>query len=108
MAGVVGFGNESSAVASVIPGVNINFGFPPVGAIESIIIAVVLVVLALALLWKLKSFIVNAVLGVAALFVLSALGVPVNVSIANVVVCAVLGLLGLGLIIILGLLGVRF
>ena len=78
---------------------------PPLGGWESILIAVILIVTAGLLVWKLKNFIVNSILGVVALLVLKLLGLQVALSLINIILVGLLGLLGLGLIIILGLLG---
>ena len=79
---------------------------PPLGSWESLLIAVILIVIAVLVVWKLKNFIVNSILGVIALFILKLLGLQVALSLINIILVGLLGLLGLGLIIILGLLGV--
>ncbi|MEW5955268.1 MAG: hypothetical protein AB1626_01880 [Candidatus Micrarchaeota archaeon] len=79
---------------------------PPLGGWESLLIAVILIVIAVLVFWRLKNFIINSVLGIVALFVLKLLGLQVAISIVNIVLVGLLGLLGLALIILLGLLGV--
>jgi len=76
------------------------------GGWESIAIAIVLVALAALVIIRLKNFIINSILGVAALFVLKLMGFKIALTLLNIVLVGLLGLVGLALLIILGLLGV--
>ena len=75
-----------------------------------ILVAIVLIALALHIVFNLKSYLVNAVLGVIALLIINYLGkeygVQIPITIVTVLVSAVLGLAGVGALIILKLLGI--
>lgn len=89
-------------------GINASVSFATPDLWQLLIIGVVLIVLAVLLLWFLKNFIVNSVLGIVALVALSFLGLPVQLSIVNVIICGVLGLIGVGAIAILAMFGIHF
>ncbi len=82
------------------------FGLSP--ELNSIVIGLVLVVLAIVILWKLKQFIINSVLGVIALFLLQFVGINIPINLVTIIIAAVLGLIGVGLMVLLTVLGFRF
>ncbi len=72
------------------------------------VIAGILIFVALVVLVLLKRFIVNSVLGVVAIFILNAAGIGIPLNIATIFVAAVLGLVGIALLVILKLAGINF
>ncbi|MBI5229010.1 pro-sigmaK processing inhibitor BofA family protein [Candidatus Micrarchaeota archaeon] len=78
-----------------------------IGASGVLVLGIVLVVLAVLLLWLLRRFIINSVLGIAALVALEVFGIHISLSASNIIIVAVLGLLGVGLLALLSLLGVK-
>ncbi|MFA4946137.1 MAG: pro-sigmaK processing inhibitor BofA family protein [Candidatus Micrarchaeia archaeon] len=73
------------------------------------IAAVVLIIAGLVIVFLLKKFIVNAALGVIALFAVNYLGAAYGVNVAvnflTVALCGLLGLAGVGLLILASLAG---
>jgi len=82
------------------------------GLVGWIAAAIVLFVLAFFVLKFLKKILVNTVLGVLALILIHYLGGPlglnVKIGLVSVIVSAVLGLAGVGLLILLALFGLTF
>ncbi|MEM4255536.1 MAG: pro-sigmaK processing inhibitor BofA family protein [Candidatus Norongarragalinales archaeon] len=72
---------------------------------------ILLVLLAIAVVFFLKNFLANSLLGVAALLVINFLGASSGISIPlnllTVVICGVLGLAGAGLILLLFFFGIK-
>jgi hypothetical protein len=77
-----------------------------IGGEGLLVLAVVLIAVTVVLLLLLKKFVVNAVLGVVALFVLNLVGIKISLSLVNIVLCAILGPLGIGLLVLLSFLGI--
>ncbi|MCL5011665.1 MAG: pro-sigmaK processing inhibitor BofA family protein [Candidatus Marsarchaeota archaeon] len=75
-------------------------------SITTIIIAVILIVIAVLIIVKLKKFVINTILGLAVLLILNFFGFTLPLDFINIIITAVLGLLGVGLLIILKILGV--
>ena len=73
-----------------------------------VIIAGVLIFAALIVLVLLKRFIVNSILGIVAIFILNAAGIGIPLNFATIFVAAVLGLVGIALLVILKLAGINF
>ena len=84
----------------------INFRLTP--EINSIVIGLFLVIIAIVVLWKLKQFIINSALGVIALFLLQFVGISIPINPITVIISAVLGLAGVGLMVLLAVLGFTF
>jgi len=72
---------------------------------------IALIVLAVAVVFILKNFLANSVLGIAALLVINyfgtASGVNIPINALTVVICGVLGLAGAGLILLLYFFGIK-
>lgn len=75
------------------------------------ILGVILILLAVWLLFSLKNFLINSVLGIAALLVINFLGassgVNVPINLLTVLICGILGLAGAGLILLLYFFGIK-
>ncbi len=75
------------------------------------LIGVVLVLLAIWLVFSLGNFLVNSILGIAALLVInffgSASGISVPINLLTVLICGILGLAGAGLILLLYFFGIK-
>ncbi|MDP3742183.1 MAG: pro-sigmaK processing inhibitor BofA family protein [Candidatus Micrarchaeota archaeon] len=82
------------------------FGLTP--AVNGIVVGLLLVLLAIVILWKLKQFIINSALGLMALFLLQFVGITIPVNLVTIIVSAVLGLIGVGLMVLLTVLGFKF
>lgn len=82
--------------------------FPLDTGTKSIIVGLLLLVIAIVVLWKLRHFIVNSLLGVIALFLLQLIGISIPINIVTMIIAAVLGLVGVGLMVLLHVLGVNF
>ncbi len=85
----------------------------PLATLAGLLLFAVLAIAASVLIFRvLKNFLVNSVLGVAALLAINFLGASggfaLELSIANVVVAGVLGLAGVGMLVILKILGISF
>ncbi len=82
------------------------------GIVGWVIAAIVFFALAFLVIRFLKKILVNTVLGVLALIVIdyfgASLGLKIGVNIVTVIVSAVFGLAGVGLLILLALFGIRF
>ena len=76
--------------------------------INGVVIGLLLIVIAIAVLWKLRHFVVNSLLGLVALFLLQLVGVSVPVNLVTIIVAGVLGLIGVGLMVLLTVLGFKF
>lgn len=76
----------------------------------AVLVGVGLIVAAVLIILFLKNFLVNAVLGVAALVLLNLFGAPyglkIGINLVSVLASALLGLAGVGALIILALLGI--
>ncbi|MBU1197480.1 pro-sigmaK processing inhibitor BofA family protein [Candidatus Micrarchaeota archaeon] len=75
---------------------------------DLIIIAGVVIILALIVLFIFRRFLINSVIGIIALIVLNYAGVEIPLNVATIVVTAILGLVGVALLIILKLSGIAF
>ncbi|MFH1107311.1 MAG: pro-sigmaK processing inhibitor BofA family protein [Candidatus Micrarchaeota archaeon] len=73
---------------------------------DLIILAGILIFVALIVLVLLKRFIVNSILGVIALIILNSVGVSIPINFVTMLVAAVLGLVGIALLVILKLAGI--
>ncbi len=82
------------------------FGLSP--ETNALAIGVILIVIAVLVLWKLRHFIINSLLGIIALFLLQFAGINIPINVVTVIVAAVLGLIGVGLLVILTVLGFSF
>lgn len=75
------------------------------------LLGVILIIIAIAFVFFLKNFLVNSVLGIAALLVINyfgvASGVNVPINLLTVLITGILGLAGAGLILILYFLGIK-
>ncbi len=71
------------------------------------LVAVGLVVAAILILWFLRKFIVNSILGLIALVVLNVLGFQIPINLVSIVVCGLLGLFGVGVLLLLSLFGIH-
>lgn len=78
--------------------------------IGAVIVAIVLLAIALWLVFNLKQLLVNAVLGVIALLVINYLGKEFGVKLAitplTVIISAIFGLAGVGLLLVLSVFGI--
>ena len=72
---------------------------------EGIIVVAVLALAAIVIIFVLRKYIVNSILGVILLIGLNALGVKISISVLTVIICAILGLFGVALLVALNLLG---
>ncbi|MBI4406292.1 pro-sigmaK processing inhibitor BofA family protein [Candidatus Micrarchaeota archaeon] len=72
------------------------------------IIGLLLIVIAVLVLWRLRHFIINSLLGIIALFLLQFVGIDISINVVTIIVAAVLGLIGVGLLVILSVLGFSF
>lgn len=75
---------------------------------DLIILAGILIFVALVVLVLLKRFIVNSILGIIAIIILNAVGVGIPLNVATIFVAAILGLVGIALLVILKLAGINF
>lgn len=75
------------------------------------LLGVILILVALALIFGLKNFLVNSVLGLAALIIINYFGatsgVNVPINLLTVLITGILGLAGAGLILLLYFLGIK-
>ncbi len=76
--------------------------------INSILIGLILIAIAIVILWKLRHFIINSILGLIALFLLQFFGIQIPINIITLLIAGVLGLIGVGLMILLTVLGFTF
>ncbi|HIH20440.1 TPA: hypothetical protein HA244_04190 [Candidatus Micrarchaeota archaeon] len=76
-----------------------------------LVAGIILILLAVALVYWLKNFLANSLLGVAALLVINylgaGLGLNVPLNLITVLVCGVLGLAGAGLLLLLAFFGIK-
>ena len=82
--------------------------FPLDAGTKGIIVGLLFLVIAIVVLWKLRHFIVNSLLGVIALFLLQLIGINIPINLVTMIIAAVLGLVGVGLMVLLHVLGVNF
>ncbi len=101
-------GNVTKAATNAVTSGNSNGAFGLTPAVNSAVVGLVLVLLAVVILWKLKQFIVNSALGIIALFLLQFIGITIPINAVTIIVSAVLGLVGVGLMVLLTALGFRF
>ena len=73
---------------------------------DLVLLAGAIIFLALIVLFVFRKFIINTIFGVVALLIVNAAGVPISINAATVLVTAILGLVGVALLIILKLAGV--
>ncbi|MFH0713613.1 MAG: pro-sigmaK processing inhibitor BofA family protein [Candidatus Micrarchaeota archaeon] len=76
--------------------------------VQAIIVGLLLVLVAILVLWKMRKFIVNSILGVIALFLLQFAGITIPINIITIIVAGVLGLIGVGIMVLLIVLGFTF
>ncbi|MFH1106438.1 MAG: pro-sigmaK processing inhibitor BofA family protein [Candidatus Micrarchaeota archaeon] len=73
---------------------------------DLVIIAGIMIFLAMIILVLLKRFIINSVLGIVAIIILNAAGIGIPLSLTNIIVTAIFGLVGIALLVILKLNGI--
>lgn len=76
--------------------------------VQTIIVGLLLVLVAVLVLWKMRKFIVNSILGVIALFLLQFAGIAIPINPITIIVAGVLGLIGVGIMVLLTVLGFTF
>jgi hypothetical protein len=97
------------AAAATVPAATKTFlsvAIPAFTASDLILMAGVIIFLALIVLFVFRKFIVNTIFGVIALLIVNAAGVQISINAATLLVTAILGLVGVALLIILKLAGV--
>jgi inhibitor of the pro-sigma K processing machinery len=75
------------------------------------LIGIVLILLALGIVFWLKNFLANSVIGLGALLIINYLGVSYGINlpinILTIVITGILGLAGVGLLLVLNFLGIK-
>ncbi len=74
---------------------------------KAMAVGLLLIVLAVLVVWKLRHFVVNSLLGIVALFLLKLVGIDIPVNLTTIIISGVLGLVGVGLMVILTSLGFK-
>lgn len=76
--------------------------------LQTTLVGVLLIVVALLVLWRFRQVIVNSVLGIIALFLLQVIGILIPINLVTIIISAALGLIGVGLMVLLYVLGFSF
>ncbi len=76
--------------------------------VKSVVVGLLLVLVAVLVLWKLRHFIANSLLGLIALFLLQFIGINIPINLVTIIVAGVLGLVGVGLMVLLNVIGFTF